>query len=183
MDGSRRSAKSNAFFTGFGRHKRIVFFDTLVKNHSPPELVAVLAHETGHYRKKHILLSLMAGMLQAGLMFYLLSLMLGYRGLYEAFFVETASIYTGLVFFALLYAPVGFFTGMLTRMISRRHEYQADRFAAETTGDPHSLINALKKLSVQNLSNLLPHPFYVFLNYSHPPVLDRIRALSGVRVS
>ena len=178
MDGSRRSAKSNAFFTGFGRNKRIVLFDTLVESHSIPELVAVLAHEMGHYRKKHILWSLMAGMLQAGVMFFLLSLVIETPGLYVAFYVQAPSIYTGLVFFALLYTPAEFVTGMLVRMLSRRNEYQADRFAAQTTGAPGAMIDALKKLSVQNLSNLLPHRLYVFLHYSHPPVLDRIRAIT-----
>jgi STE24 endopeptidase len=178
MDGSRRSSKSNAFFTGFGRSKRIVLFDTLVKNHPVSELVAVLAHEMGHYRKKHIVWSLTAGILQAGVMFFLLSLMIKAPGLYEAFFVQTPSIHTGLVFFALLYSPVEVFTGVLVRMLSRRNEYQADRFAVETTGDPVSMIGALKKLSVQNLTNLLPHRLYVYLNFSHPPVLDRIRAIA-----
>lgn len=181
MDGSRRSAKTNAFFAGFGSSRRIVLFDTLVENHSPAELVAVLAHEMGHYRKKHILWSLVAGILQAGVMFYLLSLSMAASGLYAAFFIQTPSVYTGLVFFALLYTPAEFATGIVIRMLSRRREYQADRFAVETTGDPRSLIDALKKLSVQNLANLLPHWLYVFLNYSHPPVLDRIRAISSAR--
>lgn len=183
MDGSRRSAKSNAFFSGFGRNKRIVLFDTLVKNHSSAELVAVLAHEMGHYRKKHIVLSLTAGILQTGLMLYLLSLLMDTPGLYEAFFVDTPSIYSGLVFFTLLYSPVTFFTGIITRVLSRRYEYQADRFAVDTTGDPRSMIDALKKLSVQNLTNLLPHRLYVVLNYSHPPVLDRIRVIAGVQAA
>ena len=181
MDGSRRSAKSNAFFTGFGRNKRIVLFDTLVEKHSTTELVAVLAHEMGHYRMKHVLWSLAAGVAQSGVMFFLLSLMIETPGLYSAFYVHTPSIYTGLVFFALLYAPAEFFSGLLIRLLSRRHEHQADRFAVETTGDPGSMSDALKKLSVQNLSNLLPHRLYVFLNYSHPPVLDRIRAITGMR--
>ncbi len=180
MDGSRRSAKSNAFFTGFGRSRRIVLFDTLVENHSPAELVAVLAHEMGHYRKKHVGWSLIAGILQAGLMLYLLSLLIETPELYAAFYVQTPSVYAGLVFFAYLYAPVEFFTGILMRMLSRRNEYQADRFAVETTGDRHAMIDALKKLSVQNLSNLLPHRLYVFLNHSHPPVLHRIRAIAGI---
>jgi STE24 endopeptidase len=179
MDGSRRSAKSNAFFTGFGHSRRIVLFDTLVENHSTAELVAILAHEMGHYRKKHIFWSLIAGILHAGLMFYLLSLLIEAPGLYEAFYVQTPSIYTGLVFFAFLFAPVEFFAGILIRMLSRRNEYQADRFSVETTGDPRAMIDALKRLSVRNLSNLLPHRLTVFLNYSHPPVLDRIRAIAG----
>ena len=182
MDGSRRSSKSNAFFTGFGRNKRIVLFDTLVANHSPEELLAILAHEMGHYKKKHILLSLAAGILQTGLMFYLLSLLIDTPALYEAFYVSVPSVYTGLVFFALLYSPAEFVSGILVRLLSRRNEYQADRFAVETTGTRRPMIDALKKLSVQNLTNLLPHRLTVFLNYSHPPVLDRIEAINRVRV-
>ena len=182
MDGSRRSAKTNAFFTGFGRNKRIVLFDTLIDRHSQAELLAVLAHEMGHYRKKHIFMSLAAGFAQTGLMFFLLSLLIQYPGLSDAFFVQTPSNHTGLVFFTFLYAPIRFFTGLLMRMLSRRNEYAADRFAVETTGDSRALVDALKKLSVQNLSNLLPHRFYVYLNHSHPPVLDRIRAISGRQV-
>ena len=178
MDGSRRSSKGNAFFTGFGKTRRIVLFDTLVENHSPAELVAVLAHEMGHYKKKHILLSLAAGILQTGLMFYLLSLLIDTPALYEAFAISTPSVYTGLVFFALLYSPAEFISGILVRLLSRRNEYQADRFAVETTGDTRPMIDALKKLSVQNLTNLLPHRLTVLLNYSHPPVLQRINDLT-----
>jgi STE24 endopeptidase len=177
MDGSRRSSKSNAFFTGFGRHRRIVLFDTLVDRHSVPELVAVLAHEMGHYRKKHILKNMIIGILHTGLVLYLLSLFISAQALFDAFFLNRPSVYAGLVFFAMLYAPLEFFISLAMQMISRRHEYEADRFVAQTTGDPNALIDALKKLSVNNLSNLKPHPFYVFLNYSHPPVLGRIRAL------
>jgi len=178
MDGSKRSSKSNAFFTGFGRHKRIVLFDTLIANHTVSELVAVLAHEMGHYKKRHVLIGLAAGILQTGLMFYLLSFFIEYRGLFEAFFIRQPSVYAGLVFFALLYAPLDFFLGMAMQILSRRHEYEADRFAVRTTDKARGMIDALKKLSVHNLGNLRPHPFYVFLNYSHPPVLARIRAIN-----
>jgi STE24 endopeptidase len=177
MDGSRRTRKSNAFFTGFGRRKRIVLFDTLITNHGIPELVSVLAHEMGHYKQKHIWISLAVGILQTGLMLYLLSLFLTYPGLFEAFYVPRPSVYAGLIFFALLYTPLDFLIGLWTRRLSRKHEYAADRFSALTTGNPQAMIEALKKLSVHNLSNLTPHPFYVFLNYSHPPVLARIRRL------
>jgi STE24 endopeptidase len=177
MDGSRRSAKSNAFFTGFGRNKRIVLFDTLIEKHTVDELVAVLAHEMGHYKKRHILIMLLSGIVQTGLMFFLLSWFISYSGLYDAFYVTKPSVYTGLVFFALVYSPVEFFLGIFGQILSRRHEYEADRFAADTTHRPSAMVEALKKLSVHNLSNLTPHPFYVFLNYSHPPVLDRIAAL------
>ena len=177
MDGSKRSSKSNAFFTGFGKHRRIVLFDTLIKRHTTGELVAVLAHEMGHYKKKHIIQSLVLGILQMGFMLYLLSMFISYQGLFDAFYMSRTSVYAGLIFFAMLYSPLDFFIGLFMQMRSRRNETAADRFAAETTRDPQSMVDALKKLSVHNLSNLLPHPFYVFLNYSHPPVLQRINAL------
>jgi STE24 endopeptidase len=178
MDGSRRSSKSNAFFTGFGKHKRIALFDTLIKQHTSDELLAVLAHEMGHYKKKHILLSIILGILQTGLMLYLLSLFISYQGLFDAFYMDHISIYGGLIFFAMLYSPLDFFMGMIMQMVSRKNETAADRFAAETTGDPRAMTDALKKLSAHNLTNLTPHPFYVFLNYSHPPVLQRINDLT-----
>ncbi len=180
MDGSKRSSKSNAFFTGFGRNKRIVLFDTLIAQHSVPELVAVLAHEMGHFKKKHILWMLAFGIVQMGIVFYLLSIFISHPGLFEAFYMDRPSVYAGLIFFGLLYSPMDFFISLLVQMFSRRNEYAADRFAVETTGDSESLASALKKLSVKNLSNLLPHPFYVFLNYTHPPVLERINAFMKI---
>lgn len=177
MDGSKRSGKSNAFFTGFGRNKRIVLFDTLIDQHTVPELVAVLAHEMGHYKKKHLHQTLLLAVLQTGLMFFLLSLTISYPGLFDAFFVTHVSVYAGLIFFGMLFAPLDFFTGLLLNMRSRANEYQADRFAVRTTKNPEAMVNALKKLSVNNLANLLPHPFHVFLNNSHPPVLRRIQAI------
>jgi STE24 endopeptidase len=178
MDGSRRSGKSNAFFTGFGKHKRIALFDTLIKQHTSNELLAVLAHEMGHYKKKHILMSMILGILQTGLMLYLLSLFISYQGLFDAFYMDHISVYGGLIFFAMLYSPLDLFVGMIMQMVSRKNETAADRFASETTGDPGSMVDALKKLSAHNLTNLTPHPFYVFLNYSHPPVLQRINDLN-----
>ena len=180
MDGSRRSTKSNAFFTGFGRHKRIVLFDTLIKQHPPNELVAILAHEMGHYKKRHVVQALILGVLQTGLMLFLLSTFITYQGLFDAFYMPQQSVYAGMLFFAMLYAPIDFFMGILMQILSRKNETVADQFAAETTGDPRSMVDALKKLSVHNLSNLTPHPFYVFLNYSHPPVLRRIQHLEVV---
>ena len=177
MDGSKRSAKSNAFFTGFGAHRRIVLFDTLIRRHTTDELVAVLAHEMGHYKKKHIIQTLAIGILQMGLMFFLLSFFISYQGLFDAFFVPRTSVYAGLIFFAMLFSPLGFFLGLIMQRLSRRNETEADCFAVETTGDAQSMVDALKKLSVHNLSNLLPHPLYVFLHYSHPPVLQRIKAI------
>jgi len=179
MDGSRRSTKSNAFFTGFGKNKRIVLFDTLIKQHPVNELVAILAHEMGHYKKKHIRQSLILGILQTGLMLFLLSHFITYPGLFDAFYLPRQSVYAGMIFFAMLYAPIDFFVGILMQILSRKNETVADQFAAQTTKDPDSMVAALKKLSVHNLSNLTPHPFYVFLNYSHPPVLKRIQALSN----
>ena len=181
MDGSRRSSKSNAFFTGFGKHRRIVLFDTLIKQHTTAELLAVLAHEMGHYKKKHILQSMVLGIVQMGIMLFLLSLFISYQGLFDAFYMPQKSVYAGLIFFGMLYSPLGFFINMFMQMLSRKNETAADRFSVETTRDPQSMAEALKKLSMNNLSNLLPHPFYVFLNYSHPPVLQRIRAIQAVR--
>jgi STE24 endopeptidase len=180
MDGSKRSAKSNAFFTGFGRHKRIVLFDTLVDSHSTEELVAILGHEMGHYKLRHILLGLIISILQTGMMFYLLSLCISLPALFEAFKMPDISVYAGIVFFGLLYAPVDFFAGLLGMMVSRHNEYRADRFSVRTTGSGAAMIKALKTLSVNHLSNLTPHPFYVFLNYSHPPVMARIRAIRAL---
>jgi STE24 endopeptidase len=177
MDGSRRSTKSNAFFTGFGKHRRIVLFDTLIQRHSVDELVAVLAHEMGHYREKHIVKMMGIGIAQAGVMFYIMSFLLNRPELFAAFKVGEASVYAGLVFFGLLYAPLSGIFSLIVQAISRRHEYAADRFALHTAPNGMAMVTALKKLSVHNLSNLRPHPLYVFLHYSHPPVLQRIAAI------
>ncbi len=180
MDGSKRSSKSNAFFTGFGKNRRIVLFDTLIEQHTTDELLSVLAHEMGHYKKRHILKGMVLSILEAGFMFYLLSIFISYEGLFQAFYVENVSVYAGLVFFGMLYAPITFFLGLGTLAISRKNEYESDRFAVKTTGLRESMISALKKLSVNNLSNPVPHPFYVFLHYSHPPVLERIKAIENM---
>ncbi len=178
MDGSRRSSKSNAFFTGFGRYKRIVLFDTLIDRHSTEELVAVLAHEMGHFKKKHILKSILIGVIQTGFMFFLLSIVLSYPGIFKAFYIDIPAVYTGLVVFALLYSPLDLVSGLFLKVLSRKNEYEADRFAVETTEDPQAMAEALKKLTVHHLSHLNPHRFYVMLHYSHPPVLERIRAIT-----
>ncbi len=179
VDGSRRSTRGNALFAGFGRNKRVALFDTLIEKHTVPELVSVVAHEVGHYKKKHILQGAVLAIVHAGLMFFLLSIFLGHEGLFEAFGMERMSIYSGLVFFGLLYAPIEMILQMFLHLRLRRHEYEADRFAAETA-EAQSLVTALKKLSVENLANLTPHPFYVFLNHSHPPLLQRIAALRAL---
>lgn len=177
MDGSKRSTKSNAFFTGFGKRKRIALFDTLIEKHTNQELVSVLAHEIGHYKKKHIIKGMVISISHMGVMFYLLSIFLSHQGLFEAFYMQEMSIYAGLIFFGMLFSPVEMILSIFMQIFSRKNEYEADRFASETTEDPSSMVSALKKLSVDNLSNLTPHPFYVFLNYSHPPVLQRIEAI------
>ncbi len=177
IDGSRRSAKSNAFFTGFGKNKRIALFDTLIENHTTEELVAVLAHEIGHYKKKHIVKNMTISILHTGVMFALLSVFLQVPALFDAFYMEEMSIYAGLLFFGLLYSPVETLLGIAMQVMSRKHEYEADRYAAVTISEKEEMVNVLKKLSKDNLSNLTPHPFYVFLNYSHPPVLKRIEAI------
>ena len=179
IDGSRRSSKSNAFFTGFGKHKRIALFDTLIASHTVPELVAVLAHEIGHYKMKHVLRSTVLSIVHLGVMFALLSVFLSHVGLFQAFFVQQPSVYAGLVFFGMLYAPCELLLSIGMQMVSRRHEYEADRFAVDTFEEPTALAQALKKLSVHNLANLTPHPLYVFLHYSHPPMLQRLRAIQG----
>ena len=180
MDGSKRSTKSNAFFTGFGKNKRIALFDTLIENHSTEELVAVLAHEIGHFKKKHIIQQMAFGILHTGALFFLLSLFLESKQLFAAFAVATPSIHFAFIFFGILFKPVNRIISVLLAIWSRKNEYEADAYAAELTGTPNSLVTALKKLAADNLSNLTPHPFYVFLNYSHPPMLERLRALKAL---
>ena len=177
MDGSKRSSKSNAFFTGFGKYRRIVLFDTLIKNHSVDELVSVLAHEMGHYKKKHILRMMTISVLTNGLMFFILSLFINNPGMFAAFRMDNLSIYASLLLFSFLYTPISVILSLAGNILSRYHEYQADKYAVVTYKRPEAFILALKKLSVDNLSNLTPHPAKVFISYSHPPVLDRIKAL------
>ena len=181
IDGSKRSSKSNAFFTGFGRNKRIALFDTLVEKHTVTELVAILAHEIGHYKMRHIVQNLIVSIIHTGVIFYLISIVLKSTGLYDAFFMEHKSVYAGIIFFGLLYTPVEIVLGIIMNVISRKFEYEADRWSAETYQKPDSLIDALKKLSSNNLSNLSPHPLFVFLNYSHPTLMDRMNAINKTR--
>ncbi|MFO7800793.1 MAG: M48 family metallopeptidase, partial [Desulfovermiculus sp.] len=177
MDGSKRSAKSNAFFTGFGRKKRIALFDTLIAKHPPEELVAVLAHEVGHWKLRHVRKMLLLGLVKTGVLLGLLSGVIRFEPLFEAFWLEQVSVHAGLVLFLLCYTPLSLLLSIGLNHLSRQHEFEADAFAAETTKQPDSLIQALKKLSKDNLSNLTPHPLKVSLEYSHPPVVGRIRAL------
>ncbi len=179
IDGSRRSSRSNAFFTGFGRNKRIAFFDTLVEKHSVAELVAILAHEVGHYARGHVVKGLVLSVAYSGAVFFLLSVFLRHRGLFDAFTMEHTSVYASLVFFGLLLAPIELILSLLVNLQARRHEFEADRYAAETTGEPAAMASALVKLSADNLVNLTPHPFYVFLKFSHPPLPARVSRLGG----
>ena len=177
MDGSRRSSKANAFFTGFGRYRRIVLFDTLIEKHSSDELLAVLAHEIGHFKLGHIPKLMIASIVHTGLLLFLLSLFIRNPGLSAAFKMEHLSIYASLVFFGFLYSPISTILSVAMNCLSRRHEFEADRYSARTTGTPGAFITALKRLSVDSLTNLTPHPLKVFLEYSHPPILQRIIAL------
>jgi len=182
VDGSRRSSKSNAFFTGFGHSRRIVLFDTLIDRHSVQELVAIVAHEMGHYKKRHMVRMMIWSVMELGLVFFLLSRFVRNEQLFSAFKMEHLSVYASLFFFGFLYAPIGMATGIVGSFMSRRHEFQADAFAVETCGNEEAMITSLKKLSVDNLSNLTPHPLKIFLSYSHPPVIERITAIRSVRV-
>ncbi len=177
VDGSRRTTKANAFFTGFGRRKRIGLYDTLIEKHATDELVAIVAHEIGHYKRGHVLKSLVLGIAQAGAVFFLLSLALRHAGLFAAFGVSEPSTHAGLVFFGLLYAPLDLVLSFFLHAYSRRNEFEADAYARETTGRPESLARALARLSADALDNLTPHPLYVKLHYSHPPTVERVAAL------
>ena len=187
MDGSKRSTKSNAFFTGFGKRKKIALFDTLIENHGTDELLGVLAHEVGHFKKKHIIQRMIFSFVQTAVVFFLLGLVTDKdsafaQGLFEAFGMNKEQISTaaGLVFFMLLFSPVSRVLSVIGNLSSRKHEFEADAYAAEIQGTPDHLIKALKKLAADNLSNLTPHPLPVFLDYSHPPMLVRIKALRAL---
>jgi STE24 endopeptidase len=176
IDGSKRSTKSNAYFSGFGPKKRIVLFDTLLKEFSDEEIVAVLAHEIGHYKKKHVLLTLVFSFILTGFMLFLFSLVANNPQLSGALGAENSSFHLGLIVFGILYSPLSLVIGMASNYISRKNEFAADRFVKEHY-DATFLSGALKKLSVKNLSNMLPHPAYVFFHYSHPPLLQRLENL------
>lgn len=172
IDGSKRSSKANAYFAGFGRTKRIVLFDTLINDLTTNEIVAVLAHEVGHYKRKHTIFNLIASILLTGITLYILSLLIHNPLLSEALGTQQ-SFHIGLIAFGILYSPISEITGLLMNIISRKFEYQADDFAKEHYG-ASPLISSLKKLSKNNLSNLTPHKAYVFIHYSHPTLRERI---------
>ncbi len=176
IDGSKRSTKANAYFSGFGSEKRVTLYDTLINDLDNEEIVAVLAHEVGHYKKKHIIFNLFASILLTGVTLYILSLFISNPALSQALGVTTPSFHIGLIAFGLLYAPISEITGLIMNVFSRAFEYQADNYA-KNTYKAEPLITSLKKLSKNSLSNLTPHPAYVFMHYSHPTLLERIKNL------
>jgi len=178
MDGSKRSAKANAFFSGLGPKKKIVLFDTLIEKHNVDELVAVMAHEVGHYKRKHTYKMTIISILQTGLMLFLLGQFINTPALSYALGSSVAVLALGMIGFFMLYSPVSILLSMVTNSLSRKHEYEADNYAKETFG-ALPLMDALKKLSKDNLTNLTPHPAFVFLYYSHPTLLQRINSLEN----
>ncbi|EAQ48990.1 M48 family metallopeptidase [Leeuwenhoekiella blandensis] len=178
IDGSKRSTKANAYFSGFGSEKRITLYDTLINDLDEEEIVAVLAHEVGHYKKNHIIINLISSIILTGFTLWLLGMFISNAVFSEALGVDEPSFHIGLIAFGILYSPISGITGFLMSVLSRKFEYQADNFAKNTyAGDP--LITSLKKLSRNNLSNLTPHPLYVKLHYSHPTLLQRYRNLKA----
>jgi len=179
IDGSKRSSKANAYFSGLGPKKRIVLYDTLIKEHSVEELVAVLAHEIGHYKKKHTLISMIAGVMQTGLLLFILSFFLDNPDMAKVLGVEQTSFHISLITFGLLYSPISLIIDIAMNYMSRKNEFSADKYAG-VNYNSQALQSALIKLSVNNLSNLNPHPAYVFFYYSHPPLLERLKALKQI---
>ncbi|MCB9033586.1 MAG: M48 family metallopeptidase [Chitinophagales bacterium] len=180
IDGSKRSTKANAYFSGLGKQKTIVLYDTLIEKQTDDELVSVLAHEIGHYKKKHIYQSIIISLVNMGITLFLLSLFLNTPIANKVVGIDstTSIFYIGLIVFGLLYSPISTITGILMNVFSRKNEFEADAYAKENIGTGEHLITALKKLSSENLSHLNPHKWFVFLNYSHPPLSQRIEKLS-----
>ena len=176
IDGSKRSSKANAYFTGFGKKKRIVLYDTLINQMNTDEIVAVLAHEIGHYKHKHTIANLLMGIVQTGIMLYILSLFLSNTDLSVALGGTENKFHLGIIAFSILFSPISEFIDVFMNMLSRKFEYQADDFA-KSFGLENELVSGLKNLSKNSYSNLTPHPLYVFTNYSHPPIKDRIENL------
>ena len=177
IDGSKRSTKANAFFSGLGPRKTIALYDTLIEKHTENELVAVLAHEVGHYKKKHVFSGLLMSIIQIGIMTFFFELCLKLPEISLALGGSDISFHLGLIGFSIIFSPISMMSGILMNYISRKNEFEADSYAKETfNGEDLSL--ALKKLSVDSLSNIYPHPLYVFFHYSHPPLIQRLRALN-----
>jgi STE24 endopeptidase len=177
IDGSKRSTRANAYFTGFGPKKRIVLYDTLINDLTTNDIVAVLAHEIGHYKKRHVMISFVLSVVQMGIMLYLFSLFVSNPKLSQALGVNIPQFHVGLVAFAMLYSPISLITGLFMNLLSRKNEYQADAYAG-INFQPEELISALKKLAGKNLSNLTPHPLYVWVTYSHPSLFQRVKYLN-----
>lgn len=182
IDSSKRTTKSNAFFSGLGRKKKIILFDTLLLNHTPEEIIAILAHEIGHYKKKHLIKGMITGILKISLSLLLLYIFLQYPNFQYAFGISIPSFHFGLLIFYIIYSPFSFILDIIANYFSRQFEKQADTFAANNYNSEH-LVNALKKLTSSNLTNLTPHPWYAFVHYSHPPVLKRIQYLKNLNQS
>lgn len=176
MDGSRRSAKANAFFSGLGKQKKVVLYDTLLEQHPPEELVAVLAHEIGHYKKKHLKWGMLVSVVEVGLLLFLLGQVVFSEAMSLALGGINLSISLNIIGFTMLFAPLTMILGIGMNWLSRKHEFEADAYAKETFGGK-PLAEALKTLSVKSLSTIHPHPWYVFVNYSHPPLLERLERL------
>ena len=178
IDGSKRSTKANAYFSGFGKEKRITLYDTLINDLEEDEIVAVLAHEVGHYKRKHVIFNLTASIALTGFTLFILSIFINNPDVSLAIGVSRPSFHAALIGFGILYSPISQITGLVMNIMSRKFEYQADDFAKKTYSS-QPLINALKNLSKNSLSNLTPHPAYVFMHYSHPPLIARIRNLKA----
>ncbi len=177
MDGSKRSAHSNAYFSGFGKSRRIAIFDTLVEKHTNDEIVSVVAHEVGHYKLKHIIHGTIIGIVETGIMLFVFNFIMNDYALFRVFGVNDLSVHAGLIFFSMLYAPVTMITSVVSNAISRKNEFEADNYSLQTTKNKEALISMLVGLAANNLSHLTPHPLKVFLSYSHPPTIDRIKAV------
>jgi STE24 endopeptidase len=177
MDNSRRSGKLNAFFTGFGKFKRIVLFDTLLDKMTHHEILSIVAHEMGHYKRHHVSKQILLSVLTTAVFFFLLTFFIKDPQLFSAFRMEHLSLYASLIFFIILYSPVHLLLAVLSRFLSRKFEYQADAYAVKTLETPETMATTLKKLSTENLSNLTPHPVHVFINYTHPPILSRVHRI------
>ncbi len=178
IDGSKRSTKANAYFSGFGKEKRVTLYDTLINDLDEDEIVAVLAHEVGHYKKKHIIFNLVASLLLTGLTLFILSVFINNPQVSLAIGVSQPSFHAALIGFGILYSPISEITGLIMNYLSRKFEYEADDYAKNTFA-AMPLVTSLKKLSKNSLSNLTPHPAYVFMHYSHPPLIARIRNLKA----
>jgi STE24 endopeptidase len=183
IDGSKRSTKSNAFLAGFGMFRKIVLFDTLIQKHTVNELTSVLAHEVGHFKLGHIVKHMAFSLISTGMMLFVFSLFMNKAWLYTAFYMHVHPIYAGIIFFRILYAPIFLLTRIISNYFSRKYEHQADAYSIKTYKNPEAMVNALRKLSVDNLSNLYPHKLKILLEYSHPPILKRIKAIKLLAIS